>query len=93
MSASKGKKFARRFIYVLSMYSKMFSFQELVWKRSASANVRMYELTIKKDEEKALSFEVEDIEDDVYCRGEVTFTLPSGFAFEEGSKYKINVYR
>ena len=42
---------------------------------------------------KALSFEVEDIEDDVYCRGEVTFTLPSGFAFEEGSKYKINVYR
>ena len=75
------------------MYSKMFSFQELVWKRSASSNVKMYELTIKKDEEKALSYDVEDIEDDVYCRGEVTFTLPSDFAFEEGSKYKINVYR
>ena len=72
---------------------KSVSFQELVWKRSASANVRMYELTIKKDEEKALSYEVEDIEDDVYCRGEVTLTLPSDFAFEEGSKYKINVYR
>ena len=56
----------------------------------------MYELTIRKDEEKALSYEVEDIEDplnDVYCRGEVAFCLPSDFAFEEGSKYKINVYR
>ena len=56
----------------------------------------MYELTIRKDEEKALSYEVEDIEDplnDVYCRGEVAFTLPSDFTFEEGSKYKINVYR
>ena len=74
----------------------MCSFKELVWKRSSSANVRMYELTIRKDEEKALSYEVEDIEDplnDVYCRGEVAFCLPSDFAFEEGSKYKINVYR
>ena len=74
----------------------MYFLQELVWKRSSSANVRMYELTIRKDEEKALSYEVEDIEDplnDVYCRGEVAFTLPSDFAFVEGSKYKINVYR
>ena len=73
----------------------MCSFQELVWKRSSSANVRMYELTIRKDEEK-WSYEVEDIEDplnDVYCRGEVAFALPSDFAFEDGSKYKINVYR
>ena len=54
----------------------------------------MYELTIKKDEEKSLRYEVEDnFEYDVYCTGEVTFTLPSDFAFEEGSKYKINVYR
>ena len=54
----------------------------------------MYELTIKKDEEKSLRYEVEDISEyDVYCTGEVTFTLPSDFAFEEGSKYKINVYR
>ena len=75
------------------MSLKMFSFQELVWKRSASRNVRIYEVTIKKDEEKALSYDVEDIDDDVYWSGKVTFTLPSDFAFEEGSKYKINVYR
>ena len=70
--------------------------QELIWKRSPSANVKMYELTIKKEEERAVSFEVEDVEDplnDVYCRGEVGFTLPDQFSFEEGSKYKINVYR
>ena len=90
--ASEGKVQLSSNVFLYIYYS----FQELVWKRSSSANVKMYELTIKQDEEKALSFEVEDIEDplnDVYCRGEVAFTLPSDFAFEVGSKYKINVYR
>ena len=54
----------------------------------------MYELTIKKDEEKAATYDVcdKDQVNDIYCRGEVTF-VPPDFYFEEGTKYKINVYR
>ena len=70
------------------------SSQEFVWKRSTSANVSMYELTIKKDEERAATYDVcdKDQVNDIYCRGEVTF-VPPDFFFEEGTKYKINVYR
>ena len=68
--------------------------QEFVWKRSTSANVSMYELTIKKDEERAVIYDVcdKDQVNDIYCRGEVAF-VPPDFFFEEGTKYKINVYR
>ena len=54
----------------------------------------MYELTIKKDEERAVTYDVcdKDQVNDIYCRGEVTF-VPPDFFFEEGTKYKINVYR
>ena len=54
----------------------------------------MYELTIKKDEERAVTYDVcdKDQVNDIYCRGEVTFAPPD-FYFEEGTKYKINVYR
>ena len=54
----------------------------------------MYELTIKKDEERAATYDVcdKDQVNDIYCRGEVTF-IPPDFFFEEGTKYKINVYR
>ena len=53
----------------------------------------MYELTIKKDEERAATYDVcdKDQVNDIYCRGEVTF-VPPDFFFEEGTKYKINVY-
>ena len=64
-----------------------------MWKRSQSVNVYKYEFKIKKEEEKAKSFIVDDVDKDhdVYCRDEVVFTVP--FEFEEGVEYKINIYR
>ena len=67
--------------------------QEFVWKRSASQSVRKYEFRIKKDEEKALVFTVDDDDriNDVYCRDEVSFKAP--FQLEDRVEYKINIYR
>ena len=66
--------------------------QEFSWKRSMSPSVKEYKFKIKKDDEKAADYVVEDTDQkyDVYHQHEVRFQVP--FEFQEGVEYKINVY-
>ena len=66
--------------------------QEFVWKRSMSPSVSKYKFKIKKDDEKATDFWVEDTEQkyDVYHQNEVKFKVP--FEFQDSVEYKINIY-
>ena len=66
--------------------------QEFSWKRSMSPSVTNYKFKIKKDDDKATDYVVEDTEQkyDVYHQNEVRFQVP--FEFQDGVEYKINVY-
>ena len=66
--------------------------QEFVWKRSMSPSVSKYKFKIKKDDDKATDFWVEDTEQkyDVYHQNEVKFKVP--FEFQDSVEYKINIY-
>ena len=66
--------------------------QEFIWKRSMSPSVQHYKFKIKKDDDKATDYVVEDTEQkyDVYNQQEVKFELP--FEFQDGVEYKINIY-
>merc|ERR1711892_161177 len=66
--------------------------QEFVWKRSMSPSVSKYKFKIKKEDDKATDYWVEDTEQkyDVYHQNEVKFKLP--FEFQDDVEYKINIY-
>ena len=66
--------------------------QEFSWKRSMSPSVTKYKFKIKKDDDKATDFWVEDTEShfDVYHQNEVKFKVE--FDSKNDIEYKINVY-
>ena len=57
-----------------------------------SQSVSKYKFKIKKDDDKATDFWVEDTEQkyDVYHQNEVKFKVP--FEFQDSVEYKINIY-